>query len=342
MLDEDKVEEIDGEIVDAIIEDDKEKLISLIHTPGLRPSNSMYNTACHLLDKICSFDAVNCATSLLDGELSPVIRQVDVKKPMMGNGAAFPLHFAANRGASVDTKLRCRLGMQHRSGLLPLEIALDVVSGYLPRDFGATFQLIAPLCHPILKHPLKAIKLLSSYSKNVEKKAYYYAMEGELTEFIVLLAVAHEKVLVPITFSKQDGDCWNGSMTLDQWLAYEFGSLHNEENKVLGSFAKMNVTGIERKERPLESLSQLHYCWKFLGRPEGKERYDKVEKDVTLMLEKAGCRLKDGDFDSNMGNWMNSGDSTRSLPFLHPHLSLQSTCNFPSRVGLLIFTMLST
>lgn len=41
---------------------------------------------------------------------------------------------------------------------------------------------------------MKAIKLLAWYSKNVEKIAYYYATEGMLAEFAVLLAVAHKKL----------------------------------------------------------------------------------------------------------------------------------------------------
>lgn len=65
---------------------------------------------------------------------------------------------------------------------------------------------------------MKACKLLAWSSKNVEKEAYYYAIEGKLTEFAILLMVAREKVLVPITFSIQDGDDWDGIMTLQQCL----------------------------------------------------------------------------------------------------------------------------
>lgn len=342
-LNDDEAEEVDDDISSAIMEDDKEKFISLIHTPGLENSNSMYNSVRQLLLHICQSDSVNCATAMLDGELAPVIPRLDVWEYYL-------LHYAArscvpgvmelflSRGAPTDVIVDNSLDGERPKtydGLLPLEIALDVARWYLERVFvsPSTFQLIVSLCLPRMKRPLKAIKLLAWYSKNVEKIAYYYAMEGKLAEFAVLLAVAREKVVVPITFSEQDGDGWNGSMTLHQWLKNEFVSLEIEEYKVLGSVAERNLAWIDRKKRLLKSIALLLEVFGTAG--DAIEEYiqleqhdeDEVEKGVELRLLEAGCRLKDGNFDFNISNWMNFGDSVRSRPFS------RMTWDFSSRTG---------
>ncbi|KAI8538965.1 hypothetical protein RHMOL_Rhmol09G0144000 [Rhododendron molle] len=56
------------------------------------------------------------------------------------------------------------------------------------------FSFPATIDYP-KKSALKACKLLAWSSENVEKEAYYYAIEGKLTEFAILLMVAREEVV---------------------------------------------------------------------------------------------------------------------------------------------------
>ncbi|XP_058207878.1 uncharacterized protein LOC131320958 isoform X2 [Rhododendron vialii] len=78
-------------------------------------------------------------------------------------------------------------------------------------------------------------------------------MEGKLAEFAVLLAVAREKVLVPITLSRQDGDGWDGSVTLPQCLENTMGSVVRKEYR-MGSFAEPEF---HRKELLLRAIAIL-------------------------------------------------------------------------------------
>lgn len=105
------------------------------------------------------------------------------------------------------------------------------------------------------KRSLEVCKLLALSSKNVAKEAYNYAAEGKLTEFAVLLMVAHKKVLVPITFSREDGDGWNGSTTVHQYLKNAIGSLVDEEFKLLGSIAKKKLALTNRNKMVLRSTA---------------------------------------------------------------------------------------
>lgn len=341
-----QIDEIEMDITIALCCDDLDTLISLVDiTPVFK--GSKYFSVCEMLEGICEHDAVNCATSLLEGVLGLEMDGVDVNMPIPGLGEVFPLHYAAkhacpevlqlflSRGAQTDIELYDPLNKWGYDGLLPLEIALDVVRENLSEESDiwpepSTFQLIASLCLPSMKDSLKAVELLASSSKNVEKIAYYYAMNGHLIELAVLLTVAREKVFAPITFSRQNGDNWIGRMTLEQWLKLELRLLHIQECKVLEPFAEKKSTWIERKKRLLESIALLLDVFGKAGN--AIEEYMKLERhredvktDVALKLVDAGCRLKDGDFDFNIVYWMNSGGSGSSpieyqrigVPFLH-------------------------
>lgn len=132
------------------------------------------------------------------------------------------------------------------------------------------------------KDSLKAVELLASSSKNVEKIAYYLAMDGHLVELAVLLTVAREKVFAPITFSRQNGDNWDGRMTLDQWLKFEVRSLHIQECKVMGPFAEKKLTWIERKKRLLDSIALLLDIFGKAG--DAIEEYMKLERHCVCKL----------------------------------------------------------
>ncbi|KAF7148201.1 hypothetical protein RHSIM_Rhsim03G0008000 [Rhododendron simsii] len=354
-----RVDRVDETIGVAIALDDKETLFSVINNPDLF-SVSSYNSEHKIWEEICTYDAVNCAAAFLEGEWELGL-PMGVISPVAGSGEAFPLHYAAKRlpprvvelllshGARTDIKLYDPLNRRGHDGLLPLEIALDVARECLPRRIvfssePSIFQLIASLGLPGMKGRLKTIKLLALSTENVGKIAYDYAMEGKLAEFAVLLTVAREKVLVPITFSRHDGDGWDGSMTLHQGLEDEMGSLFHEECRLTGSFANKELTWIKRKKILLRSIALLLEVYERAGNAIEEciqlERHSKeVEKDVALRLVEAGFRLKKGDSDFSIDDRMNSGDSMRSpiqclltgVPSLSPHLPLLPEWNFKTR-----------
>ncbi|KAG5555483.1 hypothetical protein RHGRI_006211 [Rhododendron griersonianum] len=232
---------------------------------------------------------------------------------------AFPLHYAAkslsaelvqlflSHGARTDIKLHDTRGMRGHHGLLPLEIALDVASLMLQY------------------YPLEVIKLLARSSENVGKIAYKYAMEGKFAEFAILLMVAREKVLVPITFSTQDGDGWDGSMTLHQCL----------ENRRLGWLRSIALL-LQVFERAGNAIEECILV------PQSKEE---MEIDLALRLKEAGFRLKKGDFDFSIDDRMNSRVSIRcpieclgtGVHFMRPRSLLLPD---PSRVRLDIYCAL--
>ncbi|KAH7844886.1 hypothetical protein Vadar_032670 [Vaccinium darrowii] len=372
--------DMEHRIASAIENDDKGSLVSLIRSPSFRWNNK-YDCVDEILESICKADAVNCANSLLEGELGPV---VDVNMPMLGSGGeVFPLHYAAtyacpgvvksilSRGARTDIRLYDPLGNRH-DGLLPLEIALDVARDFLSGQIvyspgQSLFRLIASLCHPRMKRFLTACKLLAWSSKNVAKEAYSYVSKGKLTEFAVLLMVAREKVLLPITFSRQDGDSWNGSMTIHQLLKYEYWSLFDEGFKP-GSHAKRKLTWVYWKKMSvwstalvlevfvragnaieeyiqLEHHSEIAYLDRLVFPPSHAQKVQ-VEKDVALRLVEAGFTVEAGEINFSFENWMNSCDPVSTLmkyqenaseswsQFSHPHFSWLQQRNLQPRNGV--------
>ncbi|KAL7216902.1 hypothetical protein ACSBR1_028763 [Camellia fascicularis] len=91
-------------------------------------------------------------------------------------------------------------------------------------------------------------KLVAGFTRDVEELAYHYAMEGKLIELAVLLIVAREKVLVPITFRGKDGAVLNGSMTIHECLKNQFVSLINEDINLMGQVKHEKLTQIHNKK----------------------------------------------------------------------------------------------
>ncbi|KAI8563408.1 hypothetical protein RHMOL_Rhmol03G0109400 [Rhododendron molle] len=111
-------------------------------------------------------------------------------------------------------------------GLLPLEIALDVARvRYFPSQIDLSPK----------SSILQSIAVLG------------------LPRMAVLLVVAREKVLVPITLSRQDGDGWDGSVTLLQCLENTMGSVFREEYR-MGLFAEPEF---HRKKLLLRAIAIL-------------------------------------------------------------------------------------
>ncbi|GMP65621.1 hypothetical protein CsSME_00026337 [Camellia sinensis var. sinensis] len=91
-------------------------------------------------------------------------------------------------------------------------------------------------------------KLVAGFTRDVEELAYHYATEGKLVELAVLLVVAREKVLVPITFHGNNGAVLNGSMTIHECLKNQFVSLINEDINLMGQVKHEKLTQIHNKK----------------------------------------------------------------------------------------------
>lgn len=129
--------------------------------------------------------------------------------------------------------------------------------------------------------------MLAWSSKDVEKEAYYYAIEGKLTEFAILLMVAREKVLVPITFSYQDGDDWDGIMTLQQCLQKKLVSISDESLKSPGKLGRKKTTWILKSNAVLRSAALVVEVVERAGN--SLEDYLKFEQHSVCRLIRAPC-----------------------------------------------------
>ncbi|KAE9456045.1 hypothetical protein C3L33_12034, partial [Rhododendron williamsianum] len=304
MEDDDHDYETEYDITSAILRDDKESLIPLIKSLHLRYKNNRFGSRREIWRNICMAGALNCATSMLEGELGA---GGGVNMPI--SGGFFRLHYAAmyespgivklliSRGAQTDVRVYNPENPLDHHGLLPLGIALEHLSerrrlrcfsgqnAFSPEK--STFQLIASLCLPVLKRSLEVCKLLALSSKNVAKEAYNYAAEGKLTEFAVLLMVAREKVLVPITFSREDGDGWNGSTTVHQYLKNAIGSLVDEEFKLPGSIAKKKLAPTNWNKMVFRSTALVLEVFERAG--DAIEEYLQLEHRCVCRLIPAPC-----------------------------------------------------
>ncbi|CAL5328362.1 unnamed protein product [Camellia sinensis] len=155
-------------------------------------------------------------------------------------------------------------------GLLPLELALAIMRS-------------AKLAIP---------KLLAWFSKDIEELAYHYAMEGKLIELAMLLIVAREDVLVPITFHGKDGAGLNGSTTIHECLKNQFVSLINEEISFMGEVKHGKFSQFHKKRKVMRLAMLLIEVFEragnsieeYLELQQPDVRRKQVEKDIALRL----------------------------------------------------------
>ncbi|CAL5402904.1 unnamed protein product [Camellia sinensis] len=197
-------------------------------------------------------------------------------------------------GARTDITCLYHLNKAY-DGMIPLELALYKVS----------------------REALAMYKLVAGFTRDVEELAYHYATEGKLVELAVLLVVAREKVLVPITFHGNNGAVLNGSMTIHECLKNQFVSLINEDINLMGPVKHEKLTQIHNKktimklamvllevfERAGNSIEEYHQLQ--LQQPDREH----MEKDVALRLVEASFNLKAGDFDFSIRDWIISYNS---------------------------------
>ncbi|XVE83794.1 hypothetical protein DITRI_Ditri16bG0115600 [Diplodiscus trichospermus] len=152
--------------------------------------------ALKLLLLCCYFDAVECATSLLNGEVEtdflPVVNEVDTATKVTALQVAAEAHAA--RCVEMLLKRRARTEPRSKDGrsLRALEMALsssrmDVI--WNPDDY-----CVEDLVVLLSEKDLTAVKLLSERTKATGEVAYSLAMEGKIVALAALLVVAAEKV----------------------------------------------------------------------------------------------------------------------------------------------------
>ncbi|VFQ84028.1 unnamed protein product [Cuscuta campestris] len=105
-------------------------------------------------------------------------------------------------GSKANARCLARMGLCE-GVLLPLHIAIAVTANQPifadwedKNGLSDAFKLICRLCAPIMRHRLEIVRMLAQKTKGIEKEAYIYAMEGKVVEFVILLMVASEKVLI--------------------------------------------------------------------------------------------------------------------------------------------------
>lgn len=115
-------------LIKSIVQDDKAQLMSLsrFFLDTIKRSTIDRTVVSKLLHLCCAFDSVDCATSLVNGELGamPLVNEMDT-------AGMSPLHTAAKAHAArcVEMLLRKRartdLKTRDGRGLLPLELSLS-------------------------------------------------------------------------------------------------------------------------------------------------------------------------------------------------------------------------
>ncbi|KAI8018925.1 hypothetical protein LOK49_LG04G00555 [Camellia lanceoleosa] len=315
--------EWDDQLESMVCLDDDESLISFMTSPPFTDGTAVYNIN-NFLNNICMDSSVKCATALLEGRLG-----IDPKTVLDGYSL---LHRAIFFGTYELVKLFLQYGARTDitwdyhvykayKGLLPLELALVIMRTSLYRHSSSpeqsAFNLIVTLCDPDRGVELAIAKSLAWFSKDIEELAYHYAMEGKLIELAMLLIVAREDVLVPITFHGKDGAGLNGSTTIHECLKNQFVSLINEEISFMGEVKHGKFSQFHKKRKVMRLAMLLIEVFEragnsieeYLELQQLDVRRKQVEKDIALRLVEAGFNLKAGDLDFSSRDWFISYDS---------------------------------
>ncbi|KAK9284052.1 hypothetical protein L1049_012312 [Liquidambar formosana] len=317
-----------------------------------------------LLERICMNHAVNCATSLLQGELPVSVdaEELNARLPIGWH----PIHVAARslrpsfidlfirHGARTDIRLNDP-GYKGDNGLLPLNIALNrmcedkILKGWTPRQ--TIFDLISILCLPELKDALDAVRLLASSSMDVGEIAYCYAMEGKPIQLAILLMVARERVLGPITFQSKEVSGSDRTLTLCQCIKNEITTLNNEFKSMEKVESSRRLTQM-RTDKMVAMKSMLPLLGVFEWADDIIEEYrqlgnldevlEHLIEDVVSRLVEKGFDLKALDSDIGYQDWNptkhaleESAEESYPLPGLQLPFSQKKDKFFYPRKGML-------
>ncbi|KAG5542138.1 hypothetical protein RHGRI_021860 [Rhododendron griersonianum] len=312
----------DHRISDVVIHDDVEKLRSYMRSPRGTGCLEYPLYRLEFAKSLSLLHAVNIATAMLEGRLGA---RIDVNEYNLLHHAARMndpelVQLFLSHGARTDIRLTKELAMGDK-GLLPLAIALDATRSLYnwtlyPRDQShqTILNLIVTLCDPKMDDALASTKLIAGSSKDVEEEAFYCAMEGKLIDLAVLLIVAREKVLVPLTFPSEDGAGSTRRITIHQYVKDQIVTLIFEEIKLRREFKPEELTQVQRNimvmraiglllevfEKAGSTIDEYRQSQKFKAMREQKE---KDEKDLALRLEEAGFKFEAGDFHFSITDW---------------------------------------
>ncbi|CAK7327986.1 unnamed protein product [Dovyalis caffra] len=175
--------------MNSILEDNKLQLLSL--SKKVVADRTIVNKLLHLC---CTFDSVDCATSLLNGEFGsvPVIDEPD-------SDGLWPLHKAATANAArcveMLLKKHARTDLKSRDGrkLLALELSLCNTRKELIWNLDDN-STIEDLVVRISGMDLTTLKLLSENTKEIGDVALKIAEAGRVVELAALLVVAAAKI----------------------------------------------------------------------------------------------------------------------------------------------------
>ncbi|XP_039014377.1 uncharacterized protein LOC120144371 [Hibiscus syriacus] len=186
-------------LVNSVTQDDRNLFLThsrqLVYDLDDDPSNRR-GLALKLLLLCCYFDAIECTTSLLNGEVGtdflPLVNGVDTETKMTALQAAAEAHSA--RCLKLLLKKRARTETRSKDGrsLLALEMALsssrmDVI--WNPDDY-----IVEDLVVLLSEKDLTAVKLLSERTQAIGEVAHSAAVGGKIVALAALLIVAAEKV----------------------------------------------------------------------------------------------------------------------------------------------------
>ncbi|KAG5542137.1 hypothetical protein RHGRI_021860 [Rhododendron griersonianum] len=344
----------DHRISDVVIHDDVEKLRSYMRSPRGTGCLEYPLYRLEFAKSLSLLHAVNIATAMLEGRLGA---RIDVNEYNLLHHAARMndpelVQLFLSHGARTDIRLTKELAMGDK-GLLPLAIALDATRSLYnwtlyPRDQShqTILNLIVTLCDPKMDDALASTKLIAGSSKDVEEEAFYCAMEGKLIDLAVLLIVAREKVLVPLTFPSEDGAGSTRRITIHQYVKDQIVTLIFEEIKLRREFKPEELTQVQRNimvmraiglllevfEKAGSTIDEYRQSQKFKAMREQKE---KDEKDLALRLEEAGFKFEAGDFHFSITDWF--GNTVFSV-FLN---CVSYLCTFIDLISVLVLAQVN-
>ncbi|XP_019102231.1 PREDICTED: uncharacterized protein LOC104698747 [Camelina sativa] len=193
--------------MDSVLKDNKSEFV--LHAKRLlagEDAESERIEALKLLSACCSCDSINCASSIINGEVGSVPYINDVSDET----GLSPLHTAAEshalRCVEMLLKRRARTDMRSKDerALIPLELSLS--NGSIDVTWNPTSDSIRHLILLLGDKDLTVVKLLAEKTKEVDAVAFAYATAGEIVSLTALLILAPEKIREAIVTLRDDNN----------------------------------------------------------------------------------------------------------------------------------------
>ncbi|ESQ34972.1 hypothetical protein EUTSA_v10009510mg, partial [Eutrema salsugineum] len=193
--------------LDSVLKDDRSEFF--LHAKHLfvgEDAETERIEALKLLSACCSNDSINCASSIINGDVGSVPYIEDV----CGDTGLSPLHTAAksHAGRCVEMLLKQRARTDMRSkderALIPLELSL--LNACLDVTWNPTSDSTGDLILLLGHKDLTVVKLLAEKTKDVNTLAYVYAKSGAIVSLTALLTVATEKIREATVALRDDDD----------------------------------------------------------------------------------------------------------------------------------------